>query len=92
MRQDGEQTTRGDLGRARRGRAPAAVVLISVAIVLDYLSFAYVIPWVDERYFSPFMSAGYILTFFIVLCNLIFAFAMLAYLLHRDSYPSDKWQ
>lgn len=92
MRQEGEEEIGGDSGRIRRRRVPAAVAFISAAIVLDYLAFVYIIPWVDERSFSPLMSAGYILTFFVALCNLILAFALLAYLLHRDSYPSDKWQ
>lgn len=69
-----------------------AVLLAVAVIVVDFLAFFYAVPWVDERVESPLISPGYILVFFVILCNLVVLIGIVAYVLHDDSYPSDRWR
>ena len=41
---------------------------------------------------NPFMSLGYIVTFFVVLFNFITFFALVAHLPSQGSHPSDRWK
>lgn len=67
-------------------------VVAALVIVLDYVSFAWFVPWADEMTDNPLMSLGYIVVFFVIFCNLLLFIALLAYLFHGESYPSDRWQ
>lgn len=60
-------------------------------IVVDILVLTFVVPWAEEEFYNPYMSMGYIVTFFLVFCNLVIFFALVAFVLHEDSYPSDRW-
>lgn len=75
----------------RRRRATFAATAALVTLVVDALVLIYVVPWAHEEFDNPFMSAGYIITFFLVLANLVTALALVALVLHKDSYPSDRW-
>jgi polyferredoxin len=79
-------------GRAKKKRrlrlAAAAVVVI---LLVDALVLTLVVPWADEQFHNPFMSLGYIITFFLAFCNLVVLFALTAFVLHGESYPSDRW-
>lgn len=78
--------------RSQQKRFGLAVLLTSAVISIDILVFVYVVPWVDERVESPLISPGYILVFFVILCNLVALVGIIAYVLHDESYPSDRWR
>lgn len=78
-----------DVGRRRRAAIAAAAVLATM--VADALVLTYVVPWADEKIHNPIMSGGYIVTFFLVFINFVIAFALVSLVLHKDSYPSDRW-
>ena len=91
-------TSQRKKGRRRRASSivrddyPVIVSVGAVMAVLDFVSFKWFVPWADEMTDNQFMSLGYIVTFFVIFCNFIIFFALLAYLLQRESYPSDRWQ
>jgi hypothetical protein len=66
--------------------AVAAAILVADVLVLKF-----VVPWADEQFHNPFMSMGYIIAFFLAFINLVALFALAAFVLHQDSYPSDRW-
>ncbi len=89
------QRKKGGRGRASsivREDFPVIVVVGAVMAVLDFVSYEWFVPWADEMTDNQLMSLGYIVTFFVIFCNLIIFFALVAYLLQRESYPSDRWQ
>lgn len=59
---------------------------------MDYVSFKWFVPWADEMTSNQLMSLGYIVAFFVVFCNFIIFFALVAYVLSEESYPHEKWQ
>lgn len=60
-------------------------------VVADALVLVFVVPWAEEEFRNPFMSGGYIVTFFLVFVNIVIFFTLVAFVLHEDSYPSDRW-
>lgn len=78
--------------KAERGlRLRVTIIVATVTVAMDLLVMIWVVPWADERFHNPFMSVGYIIAFFAVLCNLVVLLSLLAYMFHQDSYPSDRW-
>lgn len=75
----------------RRRRATAAAVVALATMVADALVLTYAVPWGEEEFDNPLMSGGYIITFFLVFINFVIAFALVSLILHKDSYPSDRW-
>ncbi|MEW5748294.1 MAG: hypothetical protein AB1793_05865 [Candidatus Thermoplasmatota archaeon] len=75
-----------------RGRRMAIAAVAALAtVVADALVLIWVVPWAEEEFDNPFMSGGYIVTFFLVFFNFVIAFALVSLVLHKDSYPSDRW-
>lgn len=72
-------------------RLRVVAVVTAVVLVADTLVLKFVVPWADDEFPNPFMSTGYIVTFFLVFLNFVTAFAMVSYIFHVDSYPSDRW-
>ncbi|MCU0853126.1 MAG: hypothetical protein MUC90_07760 [Thermoplasmata archaeon] len=68
-----------------------AVATAVAILVADFLVLMFVVPWAGERFPNPFMSMGYIIAFFLALVNLVVLLALAAFVLHQDSYPSDRW-
>jgi quinol-cytochrome oxidoreductase complex cytochrome b subunit len=82
-----------DKERAGRGRRlVTAVIIAAVAIIVDVVILTQVVPFADEESNSHLMSVGFIITYFLVFCNLLVVLAIIAYMVHQDSYPSDRWK
>ena len=79
-------------GRGRMARLRVVAVVTAIVLVADILVLKFVVPWADDEFPNPFMSTGYIVTFFLVFLNFVTAFAMVAYIFQGDSYPSDRWR
>jgi len=79
-------------GTARRKRTLRTIAVAAVVLTADVLTLKWVVPWADEMTDNPFMSLGYIVTFFVVFINFIILFALVAYLPSQESYPSDRWK
>lgn len=92
MNRDEDTGAGDDPVRSQQKRFGLAVLLTFVVIAVDILVFMYVVPWAQEAVDSPIISPGYILAFFVILCNFVALVGIVAYVLHGESYPSDRWR
>lgn len=73
-------------------RLRVVAVAATIMLVADILVLKFAVPWADDEFPNPFMSTGYIITFFLVFFNFVTAFVMVSSIFHGDSYPSDRWR
>lgn len=87
---EGHETGGGE--DIRKKRISVAFIVLALTAIVDLLVITKVVPWAEEISDNPFMSLGYVVTFLTVFVNFLIAIGILAYVLHGDSYPSDRWK